>query len=90
MIATVLSLLIPGILCIGGFAYLNFVVQPRLFPGDALGDRAALIAAAKAKASNKRAHILLGVAETALFLVGAILVTAAGSVVGTTLGYGGG
>jgi len=76
MMGIAFLLMALGVACFALFGYLNFVLQPRWYPTQGSGARGA--------------HMVLGVAETLLFLLGAVLFTMGSTIVGTSLGYGGG
>jgi hypothetical protein len=78
VLMTSLLLMLLGAAFIAVFAVLNIVVQPKLFPGDR---------ARGASATNPPGHVLLGVVEGVVLLVGVMLVVSGCAMVGTWIGY---
>lgn len=68
---TAISFILPGILCLLVFLYLNLSLQPRWFPNEAAGE-------ARSKREPVPApvgHALFGFLLTALMFLGVVLIT---------------
>lgn len=78
-------LIVLGVLLIAAFGYLNFVVQPKMFPGEVAGGSAPTKGAAKPSSS---VHMFLGIAEAAVFMAGVALIVVGSTMITTIRGYG--
>ena len=80
-------LITAGVLCLAAFVYLNMVLQRRWFPNDQPGGWDMNRSAAAFHFASRRAHIILGVVEAAVFFTGVVLITAGCVMIGTAIGY---
>ena len=67
---TAISYILPGLLCLVAFLYLNLALQPKWFPGEVSGGHRAAQDAAAAPIS----HGMLGFLLMALMFLGVLLI----------------